>query len=134
MEVKDGLLQDDRKELISKFSSEFKRVALVVVGDPPAEYKKRIRDHVLKEKQAAADKIFQLRQIELQRKKTFEKNRKAIEREKRRAEMKVKRKIEAAKRREEEEKLKLEIGIVPQKGDESKTGETEEQKEEEIVE
>eukprot|EP00927_Polykrikos_kofoidii_P033429 TRINITY_DN2825_c0_g2_i1.p1 TRINITY_DN2825_c0_g2~~TRINITY_DN2825_c0_g2_i1.p1 ORF type:complete len:1084 (-),score=246.91 TRINITY_DN2825_c0_g2_i1:121-3372(-) len=59
MELKDNLIRDERKANLRRFPvADFKRVAIVLVGEPPEEYKERVRELAL------ADKI---RSVELQK-------------------------------------------------------------------
>merc|ERR1712226_1735404 len=81
MEVKAGLIQDERKELYAKWESScFKRTASVMMGEPPAAFKKRSLELALQTKQEAADIEFKLKQVEERRKKLLENKQKKLER------------------------------------------------------
>jgi len=105
MEVKSGLLKEERPALVSKFPSHvFKRFAQVVVGEPPADFKKRTQQHILKRKQDASDIQFKAKKLEAAKKKAVEKNQKMIEKKRRR----VVKLGEAKKKLEEEKKRRAE--------------------------
>merc|ERR1712203_147027 len=75
MEVKAGLMDKDRKELMTKWdaSSGFDRVASVMIGEPPLELKKRGQEFALVQKQEAADIEFHKKRAEEKQKKELEK-------------------------------------------------------------
>jgi len=51
MEVKGNLLKDERKELLSKFDTPaFTKTAVVLVGEPSSEFKKKTLEMTLKKK------------------------------------------------------------------------------------
>ncbi|CAK0911422.1 unnamed protein product, partial [Prorocentrum cordatum] len=51
MEVQSNLLAEDRSRMLRYFEGpEFKKVALVVVGEPPAAYKAKVQEMLLKDK------------------------------------------------------------------------------------
>eukprot|EP00444_Apocalathium_aciculiferum_P005405 CAMPEP_0183413718 /NCGR_PEP_ID=MMETSP0370-20130417/21890_1 /TAXON_ID=268820 /ORGANISM="Peridinium aciculiferum, Strain PAER-2" /LENGTH=1097 /DNA_ID=CAMNT_0025596963 /DNA_START=30 /DNA_END=3319 /DNA_ORIENTATION=- len=110
MEVKSNLIEDERKEILNRFSTgTFKKTALVTMGEPTADFKKRTTELVLKQKQEASDKTFELQQLEAQRKKQMEKKvkemenmRKALEKAKKKAEKQAEK--EANKKAAEEKK------------------------------
>mmetsp|Transcript_6185 Transcript_6185/g.14367 ORF Transcript_6185/g.14367 Transcript_6185/m.14367 type:complete len:811 (+) Transcript_6185:154-2586(+) len=56
MEVKESLLDSGRKELLERFGSDFKKVARVVVGEPPEAYRAEMQKLILQDKQAASEK------------------------------------------------------------------------------
>merc|ERR1711920_701568 len=59
MEVKKGLSAEERKQMLAKFDSDsFKKVAMVVVGEPPAAFKKITHEALLAEKRkTVADEV-----------------------------------------------------------------------------
>merc|ERR1711972_400604 len=70
MEVKQNLVQADRKENLKRFSApHFKKIAHVVMGEPSAEYKKFVQQKLLEEKQAKADAEWKVKKAEKERKK-----------------------------------------------------------------
>merc|ERR1711924_128425 len=97
MEVNANLIKEDRAKLLSSFTG-FKKVAMVVCGEPNAPFKKITQAAVLKDKQAKAD-------IEFKKKLDEEKRKKLAER-KVRQETKWKKKEEKKKKKEEEIKKK----------------------------
>merc|ERR1711990_1248009 len=51
MEVRNNLLENERKKFLDHFdNSRFKRVAVVAIGEPPAEFKQETRDRIFKAK------------------------------------------------------------------------------------
>merc|ERR1712217_1000350 len=70
MEVKGNLMKDERQPLLDRFSSSaFKKIACVVVGEPPVEFKKYSQKLILQQKQEASDKLFNAKKLEENRKK-----------------------------------------------------------------
>merc|ERR1739848_697982 len=56
MRLKGNLLPEERKESLSQFFlPQYKKVARVLVGEPPDDFKKLAYDAMLKEKQHALD-------------------------------------------------------------------------------
>jgi hypothetical protein len=56
MDVKENLLKADRKANLQRFCNPmYKKVAHVVVGEPNAEYKKRVHSRILKEKKETVE-------------------------------------------------------------------------------
>jgi len=129
MEVKGNLLKEERKELAAKWAGTgFKRTAAVMMGEPPADFKKKSQALALKLKQEASDADFRAKQAEVKRKKAQEKRQKQLERERKKAAKLAKKKQEALKKKLEEEKKKK---LRAEKGEEA---EVEESKEEEAEE
>lgn len=55
VDVKGNLLEDARRAATGRFAScDFRKKALVVMGEPPDEFKESVRDAILKEKKAKA--------------------------------------------------------------------------------
>jgi len=80
MEVKNNLLEKSRKRLLDRFSShEFRRVAHVAVGEPPADFKASVLDRTLKEKQANEEAAAKRRKAEAAKKKLAEEAKKKRE-------------------------------------------------------
>merc|ERR1712187_401573 len=102
MEVKANLMKSERKELLEAFTAPgYKTVALVLVGEPPLDFKRKSQELLLQQRQEAAD-------AEFRRKLDAEKKAKGIERKAQEAE-RMKRKAERlAKKQSEERKRKLE--------------------------
>merc|ERR1719203_2641208 len=120
MEVRANLIKDERKEAVARFSaSHFKKVACVMVGEPNLEFRKRSQHLMLASKQEAANKAFELKKLEEQRKKQIEKRQKEMlkaqklkEREKKKAVLEAKKKAaeEEKAKKEAEEKAKKAAG------------------------
>merc|ERR1712039_892781 len=84
MELKSNLIKEERETLIKKFSSAlFKRVAQVVVGEPTLEFKKKVHEITLQQKQDASDKEHKVK---------MECNKKKVEKDKKIAEKAAKKK------------------------------------------
>jgi len=79
MEVKSNLVKLERSTLLSRFTyPQYRKVAIVVAGEPPEEYKKRVHAVVLSEKQEKSDSEWKVRQVELERKKVIEAKQKEL--------------------------------------------------------
>merc|ERR1712113_752134 len=69
MEVKSSLCKEERKELFATWApSGFKRTVAVMVGEPPAEFKQKTKELMLKQKQDVADAEFKIKQEEERKK------------------------------------------------------------------
>merc|ERR1712190_535192 len=69
-EVKNNLLEEQRKATLSKFSSDsFKKVAQVTLGDPDADFLAKTHEDLLKQKQKNSDREFWREQKEKKRQK-----------------------------------------------------------------
>merc|ERR1712232_965431 len=56
MEVRNNLLPAERKKLLETYDgSTFKRVALVVMGEPPASFKEKTHELMLQDKRARVE-------------------------------------------------------------------------------
>merc|ERR1712151_1087830 len=65
MEVRNNLMKDSRKKVISKFpSSSFRKVAQVQMGEPSVEFKKKTQELTLQRKQYASDVKFKAEKLE----------------------------------------------------------------------
>merc|ERR1712217_50220 len=121
MELKGNLIKEEREMLIKKFSPALlKRVGQVVVGEPGLEFKKKVHEIALQQKQEAADKEFRAKQEEEKRKhkveqnkikaewnkKKAEKDRKIAEKEAKKKAVEEKKAAEAAKKAAEKEAKK----------------------------
>merc|ERR1711920_170880 len=101
MEVKAGLVKEDRKTLLQKWAtSGFKRTAQVMMGQPPAPLVKKWQEAALQQKQQQADAEFKKKKADEKTKKALAKKKKELEKNKKVAE-------KAAKKRAEEAKKKL---------------------------
>jgi len=100
MEVKGNLLKDERKELLSKFDTPaFTKTAVVLVGEPSSEFKKKTLEMTLKKKQAASDAVFRSKLAEEKRKKAAAKRQKDQEKAKKKAQTGMAKKIAEAKKK-----------------------------------
>merc|ERR1711920_243903 len=79
-ELTSNLLANDRKSRLAKFSSpQFEKKAVVMMGEPPADYKEFIQKSLLADKQAKIDAEHQKKEQELKRKKLLDEKRKKAE-------------------------------------------------------
>merc|ERR1711972_609333 len=105
MELKGNLIKEEREVLLNKFSPAlFKRVGQVVVGEPGLEFKKKVHEIALQQKQEAADKEFRAKQEEEKRKHKVEQNKIKAEWNKKKAEKDRKIAEKEAKKKAVEEK------------------------------
>lgn len=99
MEVQANLLKDERAKLLESFT-DFKKVALVVAGEPPKAFKQKSQDLALSEKQEKSDADFKKKLEEEKKKKAFAKKVKEDAKKKKKEE-------KAQKKANEERKKKL---------------------------
>eukprot|EP00449_Zooxanthella_nutricula_P026642 CAMPEP_0198529256 /NCGR_PEP_ID=MMETSP1462-20131121/25646_1 /TAXON_ID=1333877 /ORGANISM="Brandtodinium nutriculum, Strain RCC3387" /LENGTH=808 /DNA_ID=CAMNT_0044259097 /DNA_START=1 /DNA_END=2423 /DNA_ORIENTATION=+ len=126
MEVKSNLVKQERTELLSRWAVPgFRKVALVLMADPPADFRKRSQELALKTKQDAADVEFKAKQEEEKRKKALEKRQKQLEKDRAKTLKKQQKAAEEFKRKMEIEKKKKEAAA---NGEEYKEEEDEEMK------
>merc|ERR1712187_611921 len=86
VEIKSNLIKEDRKALLTKFpSAMFKKVALVSVGEPSLEFRKKVQEINLQEKQEASDRDFRVKLEEEKKKRAREKHEREVERAKKAA-------------------------------------------------
>lgn len=142
MEVKQNLTVDGRKQVLTQFpSSNFKRVATVVVGDPPAEWKSWVQEDLLKEKKAKAEAQVARKKAELAKKKLAEEAKRKREEDKKQAEReRAAKKAKEAKGAAAGDEGKEEDGAEEKhdedradKGEEEKEGDAPEEPEEDVV-
>merc|ERR1712046_74719 len=63
MEVKSNLISKERSENVKRFAKQhFKRIAKVVMGEPPKAHKDMVKDKLLKAKQVNLDWLFKKKQ------------------------------------------------------------------------
>eukprot|EP00931_Biecheleriopsis_adriatica_P064435 TRINITY_DN39212_c0_g1_i1.p1 TRINITY_DN39212_c0_g1~~TRINITY_DN39212_c0_g1_i1.p1 ORF type:complete len:900 (+),score=229.97 TRINITY_DN39212_c0_g1_i1:49-2700(+) len=84
MEVKGNLNKDERSDLASRWTS-FKRVATVVIGEPPPAFKKATQVQMLKLKQETSDAEFRTKQAAEKQKWLLAQKQRKEEQEKRKA-------------------------------------------------
>merc|ERR1712194_236778 len=59
-EVKGNLIKEERQEALARFcSSDFKKIAMVILGEPDASFKKKTQDVLQEKKQQESDVVFQ---------------------------------------------------------------------------
>merc|ERR1712151_744647 len=112
VEIKGNLIKEDRKALLAKFpSAMFKKVALVSVGEPSLEFRKKVQGINLQEKQEASDRDFRVKLEEEKKKRAREKHEREVERAKKRAEKEAKKaaaRAERERKKQEKERKKQE--------------------------
>merc|ERR1712151_967747 len=65
MDIKSSLIREERKVILSRFSSNmFRKIAEVHVGEPTAEFKKRGQDAMLKKRQEELDADYEQKKRE----------------------------------------------------------------------
>merc|ERR1712151_85618 len=130
-EIKNNLVEDQRKALLDKFPSHsFKKIAQVSLGEPNAEFVAKTHEELLKIKQNKSDKAFRAEQAEKRRQKQAEKRKKDAEKAaKKRAKEAEKKKKEAEKAKKAAEKAKK--AAEAKEGDEEKKEEEEKEEDEE---
>merc|ERR1712187_346746 len=112
IEIKNNLIKEERKALLNKFpSAMFKKVALVSVGEPSLEFRKKVQEINLQEKQEASDRDFRVKLEEEKKKRAREKHEREVERAKKRAEKEAKKaaaRAERERKKQEKERKKQE--------------------------
>lgn len=124
MEVRANLMKEDRTEALKRFChAHFKKVAVVVVGEPPLELKEKAYAELLKVKQEVLDKEYQVRCEEKQRAKMVRKQQRLMEKERRKREREARRlAAEEAKRLKEAEAMAKSVEDGEKKEGETKDG------------
>ncbi|CAE8592391.1 unnamed protein product, partial [Polarella glacialis] len=137
MEVKGNLLAPERKELLSRFSSSsFQKVAQVMMGEPKADFKKKVLELLLKEKQEKSDGEFKVKKAEEVRKRLADTKEKELALEQRKKE-RAARKAEREAKKAAAEAQKAEGGEAQPPGrvvvDEEMKAEDEDEEEEVVA-
>ncbi|CAK0857759.1 unnamed protein product, partial [Prorocentrum cordatum] len=123
MEVRENLLEEFRRSALAKFRApHFKRVALVLVGEPPDEFKKWRLASLLKEKQERVGAEYKAKVKEHARKKVIARARRKAEVIKKKME-----KEERKKQKEEERRKAAEDGMAVEEPAEEEEAEEEEE-------
>jgi len=87
MEVKSNLIKEERQELMKRFFAPcYKKVAMVVMGEPTDDFKAQEQENMLKEKQVVIEQERLRRKVERERKKVLEAQLKQAEEAKKRLE------------------------------------------------
>eukprot|EP00931_Biecheleriopsis_adriatica_P077426 TRINITY_DN50_c0_g1_i2.p1 TRINITY_DN50_c0_g1~~TRINITY_DN50_c0_g1_i2.p1 ORF type:complete len:847 (-),score=293.16 TRINITY_DN50_c0_g1_i2:58-2529(-) len=103
MEVKSNLIASEREKVLKRFTSDkFKKVAHVVMGEPKEEYKKRVLNKILKDKQVKVDLNWRMKKSQQEQKKAAIKRQKEAAAKKKEAEEKRKQLLEEAKKKKAE--------------------------------
>eukprot|EP00928_Gymnodinium_smaydae_P018837 TRINITY_DN1717_c0_g1_i1.p1 TRINITY_DN1717_c0_g1~~TRINITY_DN1717_c0_g1_i1.p1 ORF type:complete len:883 (+),score=208.59 TRINITY_DN1717_c0_g1_i1:47-2650(+) len=93
MELRSNLCSDTRAAAMARFQkSQFKRTAVVCVGEPSADYKKKVQEALLADKQSKADAERKKREVEAERKRLLDEKRKKAEEAKKAREAAAKKK------------------------------------------
>eukprot|EP00445_Apocalathium_hangoei_P003268 CAMPEP_0203849332 /NCGR_PEP_ID=MMETSP0359-20131031/6129_1 /ASSEMBLY_ACC=CAM_ASM_000338 /TAXON_ID=268821 /ORGANISM="Scrippsiella Hangoei, Strain SHTV-5" /LENGTH=820 /DNA_ID=CAMNT_0050765079 /DNA_START=89 /DNA_END=2551 /DNA_ORIENTATION=+ len=136
MEVKSNLVGADRQETLKRFSlPHFKKVAAVIMGTPPAEFKKVQQERILKDKQVKAETAWKMANMEKKRAKDKVKQQKAFEERKKKMEEEAKKKAaEAEAKKAAEAEAKKKAAAEKKEGDKEEEKKEDEKKEEETKE
>merc|ERR1712107_933579 len=103
-EVKENLIASDRKNALQRFNQpHFKRIAKVMMGEPNADYKKRVHAQLLQEKQAKSDAEWNRKKAEQERKRALKKRKAEVEEKRKIALEEAKARKEAAEAKKAEE-------------------------------
>jgi len=130
MEVKGNLVKEDRALALEPFkSANFKTSAVVLVGTPPNEFKKRSQALLLKEKQAASDKEHNDKFENTMKKWLFDKKQKELEKARKKAAKDREKAAKARAKAIEEAKKQAAVATEGKENEEKKA--QDEQKEEE---
>ncbi|CAJ1381712.1 unnamed protein product [Effrenium voratum] len=133
MEVRANLLKEERAEQLPRWLG-FKRVAAVILGEPPQVFKKYSQDVSLRVKQEVSDIEFKAKQVQEKQQFMLQKRQKQMEKDKKKAAKKAAKAQDAMLKRMKYEQLKKEAeakGEVPPDPPEE---EDEEEEEEEVEE
>lgn len=115
MEVRSNLLKAERNQFLARFNfPHYRRLAFVVVGEPPEEFKERARRAVLTEKQEKLDADWKVQQAEREKNKLFQMRQKQLTDQ---------RKAFEAQKKAAEEASKTELDASTKEGDEVKAEE-----------
>merc|ERR1712151_360359 len=105
-EVRGNLIKDERKAVLEKFSSSmFRKSAQVQIGEPNLEFKKKVQEMTLKQKQEASDREFATQLAEAKKKREYDRKQREIDRARKKVEKEA---AKAEKKRAKEEAKKLE--------------------------
>jgi len=119
MEVKANLVKEERADCLKRFNApHYKKVAMVVMGDPPAAFKAKTQAALLKQKEAQEELAWKQRVAERTAKKELKAKIKAAEEARKKAEEEAKKQAEEVKRKSEEEAKAKEEGDPENKDEE----------------
>eukprot|EP00931_Biecheleriopsis_adriatica_P072150 TRINITY_DN461_c0_g1_i1.p1 TRINITY_DN461_c0_g1~~TRINITY_DN461_c0_g1_i1.p1 ORF type:complete len:622 (-),score=217.12 TRINITY_DN461_c0_g1_i1:112-1824(-) len=130
MEVRGNLLQEERVEALARWSS-FKRVATIIVGEPPLAFKKESQEMMLKVKQETSDAEHKTKIAQEKQKWLSAKAVKKAEKEKKKQADRIKKMQEAMLKKQKYEQAKREAKA---KGEPEPPAPEEEKAEEEVEE
>jgi len=131
MEVRDNLQAKFRGDHMKRFPAKYyKRIAHVVMGEPNKDWKEKVRNKLLKQKQDKLDHVHRQKMIEKERTKELERKAKEVEEKKKAAEQAREKaraerlqKVEEAKKKAMEAKAKAEADKKKAEGGEEKKDE-----------
>jgi len=107
MEVKSNLIKDERAEVLRRFNlPSFKKTAMVVMGQPANDFKKRVQDRILNQKQIKIDAEWKAKKAEKERHRQIAQKQKELR--KKAEEQKKKMEADAAKKEGEAKDEKME--------------------------
>jgi len=135
MEVRGNLLKEERIEQLSHWTGfNFKRVGVVMLGEPPAAFKKYGQEVTLRVKQEVSDQEFRAKQVQEKQQLMLQKRQRQLDKEKRKAAKKAQKTQEAMLKRLKYEQAKKEAEakgeVVPDPPDEEIEQEEEDDEEE----
>jgi len=111
MEVKSNLIATERQEALKKFNYPcYKKTARVIMGEPGKEWKAKVQNKLLKDKQAKSDRVHAQKKADAERKKVNEKRAKEAAKARKEAEKKRAAILAEKKKKEAEEKAAKEGG------------------------
>lgn len=129
MEVKGNLTAEERKVLVQRFSApHYRRIAEVVIGEPPATYKKWVQSQILKDRQEQLTQEWSARKAEKEKKKAEEARKAELEEAKKKAQEEMRKRLEekSGEAAEGQEKKDVEMKIEVKEEPEEKKEEPEE--------
>lgn len=110
MEVRGNLLKDERVEQLSRWNG-FKRVGVVLLGEPTAAFKKYCQEVTLRVKQEVSDQDFRAKQAQEKQQFLLQKRQKQLDKEKRKAARKTQKTQEAMLKRLKYDQAKKEAEV-----------------------
>lgn len=107
MEDRGNLLPQERAKVLQRFRAPcFRKVACVMMGEPPQDFKQRQHEKLLKGKQQKANQAFAAKKAEKARKKQAEERSKKVAQQRAEFELRRKKMAEEAKKKREEAEAK----------------------------
>lgn len=136
MEVKSNLIADERAEVLKRFNlPKFKKTAMVVMGEPGADFKKKSRDRLLQEKQLKADNEWKVKKAQKEQQKALAKRQKELAEMRKKAEEQRKKMVEEALKKKAEAEAAKKAEAAKEAGEvKEEDTKMEEEKKEEVKE